>query len=495
MNRPGKTRLAVGALVLAIGFGTFWGFGLAALGSLVSTILGGDVLSDYEDIVVDSEGTPYIRVRIGGQYDNVRFRSLTGEEVELTEATTNLPTPLTAPYRSPRFFKYPIGWSERIAGINSSEKPPISWIFLRDAERPGSAVVMGYEPISNQRIGYLGRRGFRTTLPPADEQFNLGDRTLTWGGNVATTSGGISFGRLGYMYGSQAYHDERSLQPWQVFLCDENVVREINIRSRVVRSVKEFDSLVGIATVTAHVTRPKPDQEGQRPEPRLLVRCEDRLVVYNTFDNVATEFPLPEELKTERLSVSTVGEQQLMLHIHRGRWERGNVTELFTINTAGEVVEQQTVRLVWGNSQESPYFALIPACLVPVLFGWIGGIFLVAPVVQLQEWQVVTYAQGLEIAWNAAWMGLILVIMISVILTTIIYHWQKKYSRPNTGLWTTFVFLTTLPGFLAYWVMHRREPMGVCVQCGRSVPQDRDICAKCAMPLPEPKLLGTEIFA
>lgn len=495
MKHTGNTRLAIVAFTLAVGLGTVWGFGSGALYTLVDSLVG-DTSVDYEDIVVDTTGTPYIQTRIRGNWNHKIFRTLDGKEVGLAEASTDTPSLLAPPYQAPRLFEYPIRWSERVAGINLAEKPPVSWLVLRDASRPGKAVFIGYDLTSNQRIGYVGRGGFRTTLPPVGEQFDMGSHTLASGSNRLATSGGITYGEIGSIYGSTRYRDERSLQPWQIFVCDGDLVREVNLRTRQVRVVKEFPDLVGITVIGTNSMQLTGEQEFQPPEPRLLVRTQDQLVVYNTFDDVAQSFPIPLELRDKGFSVNTVNDGRLLLHVSRGKWERGKVSELFTINTAGEIVEQQTVRLVWGsNSQDSPFFALIPAAIVPTLFGWLGGIFLVAPLIQMQEWQVADFAEGIHIAWDKAGLGLLVVLALSLILTANTYRWQKKFSRSNTALWTTFVFLTTLPGFFAYWIMHRREPMGECAQCGTNVPQDRDVCARCAAPLPEPKLLGTEIFA
>lgn len=492
MKQPGAIQLIAIALILGTGLGMLWGFGLGAVGSWFVTT----GIRDYEEIVVDAEGTAYIRVRVGGNYDNLRHRTLQGEAVELSEANTFFATGIGAPYRAPQFFEYPIPWRSRIAGINAFGKPPISWVMIRDDNRPGRVYVVGHDPESNQVVGYLGRKGFRTSLPPVDEQFIVGNFTFQYDSNAYATTGYINTGGLGSRYNAAGHTEENVLQPWLVYLCDGDAVQEINIRTGAVRLVKEFDGLVGIAVATSEEANIRGSLDGRRrPTSRLLVRTRDSMRLHDVFTGSETSFKIPPDLVNTSFRVNTVGSEQLILHVNRGKWERGNVVELLTIDSEGNVQQQETVQLVWITSPDGPYFALIPACLVPVLFGWLAGMFLVAPLLQLQEYRVATFAAGVQVAWDTAWMGLVLVFVFSVILTTIVYNWQQKYSRPNTALWTTFVLLTTLPGFLAYWVMHRREPMGACVHCGAMVPQDREACAKCAAQLPEPKLLGTEIFA
>jgi hypothetical protein len=281
------------------------------------------------------------------------------------------------------------------------------------------------------------------------------------------------------------------LQPWQVFVCDGDRVREINLKSREVSEVQEFEGLVGISIFTEGTGI----ADRNSPEHRLLIRCLDRFLVYDPFQQTQVEFKIPRALQNEPLSVSAVDPEHLMLHHNNGRWERGITTDLVTVSSTGLVTNSRTVRLVSYVTDDSVWSARAPAAVAPTLLPWLVGMFVVAPLVMLQEHEVTDYVAGAAYAWDVAWLGLILVFVLSIVLTAIVYRWQKKYSRPNTALWMTFVFLTTLPGFLAYWVMHRREPMAACQHCGANVPQDRDLCAKCAAPLPEPKLLGTEIFA
>lgn len=491
MKLPSTLRLIASAVIVGAGMAIIWGFGFAALMPLVETNEPGDL----EELVVDAEGTPYIKVRIRGEYENLEFRTLDGQRVELSNNNTYYPTPMNGPYRAPRFAEYPIAWQSRIAGISGVEKPPVSWAMLRDAQRPGRVYFIGHNPESNQVVGYIARNGFRTSLPPRDELFDIGDLTFDYDSDAYASTGYVSTGSLGGRYSETGFTEENVLQPWLIYLRDGDSIQEINLRSRDVRLVKEIDNFVGIS-VPSPAELDRRGQRGQKPESRLMVRTQDHFVLVDAFTGTEQRFAIPEELKAKSLGVNTVGTDQLLLHVNRGKWERGNVTELLTLNASGEVQNQETVRLVWSrNSQDSPYFALIPAAIVPTLFGWLGGIFLVAPLVQLQNHDVATFAEGVKVAWDVAWMGLVPVFLVSFSLTAIVYRWQRKYSRPNTALWTAFVFLTTLPGFLAYWVMHRREPLGACQYCSASIPLDRDRCAKCAAPLPEPKLLGTEIFA
>jgi hypothetical protein len=494
MKQQSTVRLVTVAFVLAISFGVTWGFGLGWVGSFVQSLIGQSDLNDYEDIVVDHYGNPFIQVRVGGDYESIQHRTLAGKFVEFDSADTFSPSRLSAHYRAPRLFEYPITWRERIAGMSSGEKPPVSWVFLRNDSRPGKAYFVGYHPKSKQRAGYIGRRGSRTSLPPDEEQFDVGEPGFAYDTNLMASTSSINIGALGYGYSSITLKRAGQLEPSQVFLCDGSVVREVNLRTREVRVVKEFDKLIGVA-ILGFTPLDALRTDDRWPEQRLIVRCQDRLIVYNTINDTEVEFKIPADLQDESLGINSVGAGELLLHVNRGKWERGQVVDLVRINPAGEIQEQQTVQLVSYVSDDTAAFSLIPASIVPTLLPWCLGMFVVAPLSMMQSHSAPDYAAGLQIAWETAWLGFLLVFVISVILTAVVYRWQKEYSRPNTVAWTSFVFLTTLPGFLAYWAMHRWAPLAECPHCGKEVPLNREACARCAEPFPEPKLLGTEVFA
>jgi hypothetical protein len=486
-------RQIVVAVLLGTGFGVAWGFGLGGVGSFVTSLFGPISYGDYEDIVVDHFGKPFIQVRVDNDWDTMQYRTLDGNEVKLRRDDVNSPSTLAGPYRPPKLFDYPITWRERIVGITGGEDPPVSWVLMRDDSRPGKAWFVGHQPRSKQIVGYIGRKGLRSSLPPEDEKFNVGNRSLDYSSRAITTTGYANPGTLGY--GSiQQWTNSGRIQPWMIYLADGGVVREIDLRTREVRSLGEFDDLIsmGIAEFTPlGVENP----EKQTLDQRLVIRSRDRVVIFNTFENSQSEFTLPETLQAEQFRVSTVGEEQLLLHLSRGDWERGRVVELMWINREGVTQDQQTVQLVGYNNPTKPSDAVIPALLSPSFLPWVLGVTLVAPIGMLQDHQAATYAAAMAEIWHFTWMGITVIAVLSLILTVVVYRWQQKYSRPHTLIWTVFVFLTTLPGFFAYWAMHRREPLAACPHCKHEVPRNREKCANCVEPFPEPKLLGTEVFA
>jgi hypothetical protein len=83
----------------------------------------------------------------------------------------------------------------------------------------------------------------------------------------------------------------------------------------------------------------------------------------------------------------------------------------------------------------------------------------------------------------------------SAILAWVTLRWHRKFRRRAAGVWTGFVALLGVPGFLAYLLEHRRAKLETCAECGAIVPRDRDACADCGKTFAPPAPVGTEIFA
>ena len=102
-------------LMLTLGLGVFWGFGIAAIG-MVGMAFKHNPAATYEEIQVTSDGTPFIHARIGGSYSNIQLRMLDGTEIDQeVERTLDL-APVRKPYQEPRFFTSSLHWGETFGG-------------------------------------------------------------------------------------------------------------------------------------------------------------------------------------------------------------------------------------------------------------------------------------------------------------------------------------------------------------------------------------------
>jgi len=533
MSRQSITRRWVSAIVLTLGIGTVWGAIIGICVMIVGTLMPSRPITT-ENIVVVIDGTPLIQTQIAGNYYNTELRTLEGQSIELDDESWLGGIYYSEPYRKPSVIQLPISWAERIAGCSDYGKPPASWLLIRDDQRPGSVYFTGFDTTSKLNIGFIGRNGFRATIPPADELFDLGNQTFAWGSNVAATPNGIDYGSSSYHYNEKKPEDDRHLAPWIVFLLDGDVIQEIDLRRHTVRPLKKLDGLFAIEiawqpapdeekveeeieklndadqqtnhtqskfrlaamqnTVFFPVTPAKPINTKQKTTHRLLARCTDRIVAINPFDGSQQEFPLPQELLQEGLTVYSIADDQLLLQVDGGYWEHGSITDLLWINSAGEVNREKTLRLAgYTPGNESLQF-IAAAAVAPTLLPWVFVSTIVAPLSMVQDHQVENYVAGLSKALSECWPALLLILVLSIALTLVVRRWQKKYSRDNTTLWCATVFATTVPGLLAYWLMHRGTLIEACPECSQLVPRDRDACARCEKPFAAPALLGTEIL-
>ena len=512
-RRKGAERIVV-ALVLALGLGITWATACAIGGSVYSAFWPSPPRS-YENVVVAIDGTPLIQTRHGNNYYDTTLRTLDGQAIELESENWLGQASLSKPYRAPRFIQWPITWSERIAGCSDYRKPPGAWVLVRDDRRPGHAFFVGYDTVSRAKIGYIGRKGFRNALPPSDEWFDLGDAMLNWGSQVVASSNYVTFGssRANFYVGATAGKDR--LGPWVIFLKDGDTIQEVDLRDHRVRPVGEFETLLGVSVCAQPVAMPDENEpEGNKldeiepsdeepvdqiqSEPktahRLLARCSDRIIEINPFDGTEQEYPLPEWLREVQLTAYSIGQDQLLLQVKQGWWESGNVVDLVWLSTSGEVDRKETVKLAGHVPGDPRQASLGIAAVAPSLLPWLAGTFGVGPWAQMNMHQFPTWTAAVQEAIGYAWPGLMVVALLSIVLAAIVYQWHSRYHRPNRVAWTVMVLLTTLPGFLAYWIMHCRPPICGCEACGEQVPSNRDACAACGESLAEPRVRDTSIL-
>ncbi len=51
----------------------------------------------------------------------------------------------------------------------NEREPTVNWFFVHDGKPEGAGYFVGYERMSNRRVGFIGLSGFRSDPVPADE--------------------------------------------------------------------------------------------------------------------------------------------------------------------------------------------------------------------------------------------------------------------------------------------------------------------------------------
>jgi hypothetical protein len=489
MNKRSVTwsRLAA-ALIVAVGLQVAWGVFLAYTSAMVYSMwLTGNQY--YETLGITKDGTPVISSRSYTNYLDWSYRTLDGKPLPVQKDEDFItPAMLAEPLKPPRFYEYPIAWGSRVDGISMEQPIKAAWYIVRDGRPDGRCYLAAYDEKSKLCIGYIGRKGFRRTLPPEDERFAIGRSTLTWGTGAVATLSTLQPGGFGSSYGPSFAATNQRIPEWLLFLIDGDKLMEIDLRERSVRPIFESKGLVSVTMLLEQKAAAAEDEI--RQVPRVAARTRDRIVVLDPPTGVLREYALPEQAREKSLQIYPLLDDQLVI-----QWaDNYYAPYLMWLKTDGSLAREEKVTIAGyrGSGTDAAWVAVAAA---PLPIGWTSGVFLFDPIAKLNRRTASTYAQAVSSNMEAIWVALVGVLVIGALLAAWTYRLQRKYHWPATGLWCAFVFLLGGPGFLAYWFEHRRPKLEACRDCAQIVPRDRDACAVCRTPFPAPPLLGTEIFA
>jgi hypothetical protein len=515
-HRPRLWPQLAAALVITLAVSAAWGVVMAWSGYVATQIWRSDD-TVYESIQVLDDGTPVIQSYSYQTFVDQSYRTLDGKSVEVTGREEWLiGSFFLKPVQSSGFIELPVPWSERLAASSNFQRPPVGWYLVRDDKPLGLAYLVGYDEVSKLRVGYIGRNGFRPTLPPRTEWFDVGRHRFRYWDGVVSSSGDLSFGGRAYSWVTAA--SDQRLPVWLLYVIDSERLLEIDLRARSVRTVLEAPGMLATAVVTQPLTTGEAQDAAQATPPataesadaanstdtrprrdspaqRLAVRMTDRIVILDPPSGTKREYVLPDSLRDRIIFAYVVGNNQFLVQWwkHRDGWTGD--TELTWLQPDGTIAREEHIPLASPSQPSERQQAWIAAALAPVPIAWLFALVVVLPLGMLQTHQVATYADGLTDTFAIAWPPLVLVIVVGLLLGWWTYRIQRTYRRQATGAWCAFVLLLGVPGFIAYWLEHRRPKMETCTACGTLVPRDRDACASCARPYPAPPLVGTEIFA
>jgi hypothetical protein len=511
MNTRSLTWPRVAAtLIVAIGLQVAWGVFLGWSSAMVSaTWQSGNQY--YETLGIALDGTPVIGSRSYTNPVDWSYRSLDGKPLPNQKNDEFLtPANLAEPIKPPRLYETPISWPERVAGISDQQRTPTAWYVVRDDRPEGRCYLVGFDEKSKLLVGYIGRNGFRRTMPPEDEWFDLGRHTLMWGSGAISSMYPMQAGGLALSYGATPATNEQRLPQWLIFLIDDDKLLEIDLRERSVGTIFESSGLVSVATLLEPLpaARANADDEKKTAEPvpdanndndstsvirqvaKLALRTTERIVILDPPTGDQNQYSLPESVREKTIQIYSTGGEQLIVQWTDNYYEH----HLMWLKSDGAVARAEKVTLA-GYQDSGPEALIVAVAAAPMPIGWMSVFFAFAPIETFRTRQASTFTEAVAHNLEPTWPALIAVIIIGVALAAWTYRLQRKYHRPATGIWCTFVFLLGACGFLAYWFEHRRPKLESCRDCGQLVPRDRDACAACSTPFPAPPLIGTEIFA
>jgi hypothetical protein len=469
----------------------------------------------YETVGITGDGKAVVATRSFTDPLDWSYRTFDGQPLpDLKEDNFLTSTQLPAAAGEPGVFAASVPWSSRLAALSDSRRNPTSWYVVRDRHHHGHAYLVGFDVNANRLVGYMGRNGFRRTMPPAEEWFDMERRVLAWASGAVASTGSLQYGGPATL--DDVTHSSQPRLPfWFLYLIDGDKLLEIDLRERTLRAVFAYKDLNAVedlleavapnvddiddasnavpdadATTAAqaeetNISAPPPKQTA-----RLVLRAAKEIIVLDPPTGDKQEFKLPESIRDQHLEVYVTASEQLVALVRDNwSWTRPRI---FWLNADGTVErEEQTTLATYGGAESS---GLVVAA-APIPLAWIAGVFIAGPLVELQQGTSASYIEAVGKILKETWPAVIAVTLIGMASAACTYWLQRKYHRTATGAWCTFVFLFGLPAFLAYWIEQSRPKVETCGDCGSKVPRDRDACAVCRAPFPAPPLLGTEIFA
>ena len=390
-----------------------------------------------------------------------------------------------------------VPWNARFLGASDGKKPPTAWYLIRNAEPAGRVYLAGFDAGTKLPVGFIGRDGFRSSRPSAENRFVLPQDTRIIHSTAVSTQYLNSYNILRQW--DHRFHSEGKISPWLIYLIHYDELMEINLREKTVRTALEVPNILAVSQVHEPATPSQDDDspanlEEQKTVVRFAVRAKDLLVIYDPPTEERREFVLPEEFRHGRLSVFSPNPDELLLSIGAGHWEGGFVTRLVWINREGQITRDERIELAARIPPSEQELSWMFAGAVPVPIAWAGRLLGYDPLRRIQNHQSPDYTSALQYSLGIHWPALSAVAIASLLFSILALRHHHKLYFSHTEVWTLFVFLLGLPGLIAYWLQHRRPPMAACDDCGRQVPRNRPDCAACGTNFPPPALLGSELF-
>jgi len=180
------------AIVLAAGLNIVWGVGVAWAVIFLSTIT--QQSQPFDQLLITPDGTPVL----GHPYGDGRapeFTTLDGKPFPATDSSRWLQG-ANLSIESPQ-----ADWSVTkpvapgVEGYTDGLPSPTDWFLVQFRKSQSVGFFVGYDRVSQQRVGYLGQTGFQLQEPDADQAFVINRAVNSeWGSSELITPPGMSQG-------------------------------------------------------------------------------------------------------------------------------------------------------------------------------------------------------------------------------------------------------------------------------------------------------------
>jgi hypothetical protein len=499
MMTKGLFQRLVLATVLTVGFLCAWGMvGLWGLEVWRSVLLGNGELviigrEESEDVVFRTDGTPLVRHDDGR--GNRRYRDLEGNPVTPFEDDpsawlygTQLPASLPLREESGD-----VSWEDRIRTFDDGRTPAVSWHFITDGQRDGTAYFVGYHNQNKMCVGYLGAAGFRTEKPSAEEQFPYGGPISGLRSRVFCPDHVRRGGRPRAVSPRDTGTPEGALSPWIVYVFGrDQKLYEADLRKRTVRIVLDEPRLRSLALVRDSLNPARVSFH------RLAARTDEAVIVLDERGQELRRYPIPEMLHGRTFTFAETSAGEALMHWNSPEDLLATEVEYrICWVRPDDCIREAGFTLLYHHPMRS--IRTLSAAVVPSPLAL--DVLLVLFRSSSKEREEGDRAESLPEAMVLTlvdfWPALAIAQLLALGFAVLCYRRQLRYgvSRGERIVWPLFVLLLGLPGWIGYRFGRSWPVLEKCPSCGDAVPRDRGECVRCTAEFPLPALKGTEVFA
>lgn len=388
-----------------------------------------------------------------------------------------------------------ISWLVHICSTREAEEndAPALWYFIRDRYGSGLTYLRKYSIRRRTSEGFIGLKGFRETIPPKEERFQLPSyRSLDGVIKPHTLAAShLSAGSWGSEYGYQ--NSGRTFH----FVTRDGVWREVNLTTQIVRDILPEMKFRSIQFAWIYVQRTERDQSsGDKkwiPKEILLARTDSEILTLSLprkdgTVEVQTRISIPENFLHRDVGCVHLPDGSGLLTADLGFDAKANVDRYLIQrhNPEGKFSEPEEISI--SRESISPVlFSGVPLLIPPVISGAIAtgqrGLF-GFPVNQTPEAYLMTKLWPIPV-------------LVGLVCGTFILLHARRNRLSNLEQISLLLF-GLLGGFpaVAGYLTHRRWGARItCPMCKRPALLRGEACGSCSAEFPAPKQVGTEIFA
>jgi hypothetical protein len=484
------------AMILAIGFGVVILFGIG----WVYTLIGFESFTEprnQESIILLTDGTPIVDCQIyGGRstrkivHHTLDGKAFTFKKNEFARSLTFLAqreadNSQTSFYLPPR---------KRIENVSGNQETRDVWYFVHDGNLEGKAYFVGYERASNQCIGYIGRRGKTSEIPPQSDWFPYDGRNFSKSGpNIAMINS--------HFDPESGYPSRFGILPfWQILLLSNDEILKVDLREGAVNAWMKFRGLISGNPLGLQYS--PFNMIGDEQEKTLYAfRTNDSVHILDSSGKEITKYIIPEKLRDGNISFAKIDADRAFIEYSR-RNQKGEIPEeLYWINPEGKILRQEEITFQQNlplkypspNDPDSYERLVMESSLPPCLNTYMISVS--TPQDYIARGKEPDYSSALRRSFSESYLSMMITLTFSALLSYFCYRRQRRYALPWTWVWVGFVFLCGVPGFLGYRFHRRWAVLDDCPRCTKNVPRDREACANCGASFPLPERKGIEVFA